>query len=204
MASKAVAALVRSVGSRRAAPALLSTGFLSFTFRRSYSAESPIATPPLLAKLKGDLKAAMKAKDTPRLSVLRAILAAVLNASKTESPIRTDAQLVGLLRKTEATSLAAVEEFRAAKRQDLVDKEQAQVGVLQEYIKTSGLEVFGREELREAVSVVMRDLATDQVPPKSQLGEAIKRLLAPGGPLDGKDFSKSELAELVKEQVPKA
>ena len=62
----------------------------------------------------------------------------------------------------------------------------------------------GREELREAVSVVMRGLATDQVPPKSQLGEAIKRLLAPGGPLDGKDFSKSELAELVKEQVPKA
>ena len=158
----------------------------------------------LETKIMDEMKTAMKAKDTPRLSVLRSIFSAVLNASKTDNPIKTDVQLVGLLRKTEAASQAAVEEFRGAKRQDLVDKEEAQVGVLQEYIQNSGVKVLSKEELREVVGLVLGDLATDQVPPKNQLGEAIKRLLAPGGPLDGKDVNKAELVELVKEQAAKA
>jgi len=172
--------------------------------RRAYSSDAPVATPPFLATLKGDLKTAMRAKDTPRLSVLRAVLAAVLNASKTDSPIQTDAQLVRLLRKTEATSQAAMDDFKAAKRQDLVDKEQAQVGVLQEYLQSSGVELLSREDLKQVVDLMMGDLATDQVLPKSQMAEAMKRLLAPGGPLDGKDYNKAELVELIREHAPKS
>ncbi|OAA59561.1 hypothetical protein SPI_05759 [Niveomyces insectorum RCEF 264] len=96
-------------------------------------------TPPLLAKLKGDLKAAMKAKDAPRLTVLRTILAATLNASKTAQPIRTDAQLVALLRKTARASQEAAAEFRGADRADLAEKEEAQIRVLEEYAQASGL-----------------------------------------------------------------
>jgi len=202
MATKAAAVVARGLACPlRAGYTPFRTAFASSLLRRPYSADAPAAPPPLLAKLKGDLKTAMRAKDAPRLSVLRLVLAEVLNASKTDRPIQTDAQLVHLLRKTEAASQAAVEDFRTAKRQDLVDKEEQQVGVLQEYIRSSGLEVLGKEDLREMVRLTLGDLATDQVPHRSQLGEAVKRLLAPGGPLDGKDFSKPELVELVKEQL---
>lgn len=165
---------------------------------RNYSSEP--APPPLLSKLKGDLKAAMKAKDAPRLTVLRSVLSATLNASKTASPIRTDAQLVALLRKQARSSLDAAAEFRDAGRQDLVEKEEAQVRVLQEYADGSGIESVGEAELRSMVGHVRAELAAEGITGKAATGEAMKRLLATGGPLDGKDVERSELVRIVKEE----
>lgn len=71
----------------------------------------------------------MRAKDTHRLTVLRALLAQTLNASKTSSPISTDAQVLSLLRKNTSASKSAAEEFTTAGRQDLADKENAQIEV---------------------------------------------------------------------------
>ncbi len=166
-------------------------------FYRPYSSEAP--APPLLAKLKGDLKAALKAKDKTRLAVLRGVVASTLNASKTTSPIKTDVQLVALLRKTARESQQAAEEFLTAGRQDLVEKEMAQIKVLEEYATDSGVKTVGSEELQVMVTAVMSELQAEGIAAKAQLGEAWKRLLGAGGPLAGKDFDKTELAKLVKE-----
>ncbi len=125
---------VGRVGSTRLRRPLASSRHLA---PRPYSTE--LSPPPLLAKLKGDLKAAMKARDAARLTVLRSILASTLNASKTAKPIQTDAQLVALLRKTASSSQEALDEFRSAGRDDLADKESAQIKVLEEYVSGSGL-----------------------------------------------------------------
>ena len=77
----------------------------------------------------------MRAKDTTRLDVIRSLRSAILNASKTPKPITNDAQLFLLLTKTLASSQTAIAEFKAASREDLVQKEQAQVAVLEEYMK---------------------------------------------------------------------
>ena len=68
------------------------------------SEPSTLQAPPLLLKLRSDLKTAMKAKDTPRLNVLRALLADVTNSAKTSNPIKTDMQLLSLLRKRAAAA----------------------------------------------------------------------------------------------------
>ncbi|KAI1755213.1 Yqey-like protein-domain-containing protein [Xylaria castorea] len=160
-------------------------------FARSYS-DAP--APPLLQKLKADLKAAMRAKDAARLSVLRAALSATLNASKTSSPITTDAALVALLRKQERGCAEARDEFAAAGRDDLVAKEQAQITVLEEYVAGSGVEELSTDQIRAAVGSVVAGLGD-----KPKLGDVMKTLLAPGGPLDGKNVQKAELARIVKE-----
>ncbi|KAI0196067.1 Yqey-like protein-domain-containing protein [Xylaria flabelliformis] len=160
-------------------------------FVRSYS-DAP--APPLLQKLKADLKTAMRAKDAARLSVLRAALSATLNASKTSSPITTDAALVALLRKQGRGCAEARDEFAAAGRDDLAAKEEAQITVLDEYMAGSGVEELSTDQIRTIVGGVVAGLGE-----KSKLGDVMKTLLAPGGPLDGKNVEKAELARIVKE-----
>lgn len=159
--------------------------------------------PPLLQKLKGDLKTAMRAKDAPRLAVLRSVLAATLNASKTATPIATDAQLIALLRKTQRGNEEASAEARQAGRADLVDKEQAQIKVLEEYVASSGVEVVSEEELRTVVKGVVEAMtaAGGVEGGKAKMGEVMKTLLAPGGPLEGKSVEKAQVARAVKEVV---
>ncbi|KAK3485833.1 Yqey-like protein-domain-containing protein [Neurospora hispaniola] len=164
---------------------------------RAYSSDAAPAPAPLYAKLKGDLKVAMRAKDAPRLVVLRAVLAAVLNASKTSQPIETDAQLVALLRKTARTSQEAADQFRAAGRGDLVEKEEAQIRVLEEYVAGSGVQAVDEAELKDMVQAVQSELAAEGVDAK--MGEVMKKLLGPGGRLDGKDVEKTLVARIVKE-----
>ncbi|KAI0815774.1 Yqey-like protein-domain-containing protein [Xylaria sp. FL0064] len=165
------------------------------TLARSYS-DAP--APPLLQKLKGDLKAAMRAKDAARLTVLRAALASTLNASKTSSPVTTDAALVALLRKQAQGCADARDEFAAAGREDLAAKENAQISVLDEYVAGSGVEELSGDELRAVVSDVVAGLGGGEKP---KLGDIMKTLLAPGGPLDGKTVEKAEVARVVKDVV---
>ncbi len=166
-------------------------------FPRAYSTEAP--PPPLLSKPKGDLKSAMKAKDATRLSVIRSVISSTLNASKTASPIRTDAQLVALLRRTARQFQEAAEEFRGAGRADLAEKEDAQVQVLEEYARGSGVESVAAEELRGMVHATLSEMAAEGVDAKAQVSEGMKRLLGAGGPLDGKDFEKSDVVSILKE-----
>ena len=172
------------------------------SIRCTYSNEASPAAPPLLVKLKGDLKTAMKAKDKPRLSVLRSVLAATLNASKTASPIATDAQLVRLLRKTIRTSKEAIVEFRDAGREDLVEKEEAQVRVLEEYAFASGVDSVDDAQLRDIVQKVVAETAAEGEKPT--VGPLMKKLLAPDGPLANKEFDKASLGSIAKEIVNSA
>ncbi|RYP51429.1 hypothetical protein DL768_003215 [Monosporascus sp. mg162] len=162
----------------------------------STSTSDPPPPPPLLQKLKAELKTAMRAKDAARLTVLRTVLSAAQNASKTSSPIATDAQLVALLRRTRAATEEAADEARAAQRPELVEREEAQVRVIDEYVAGSGVEEVGAEQLRTIVAG-----AVEGEDGKARVGDVMKKLLAPEGPLAGKSFEKAELAKIVKEVV---
>ena len=167
---------------------------------RLYSSDSAPAPPPLLQKIRGDLKAAMRAKEATRLGVLRSVLAATLNASKTAAPINTDAQLVALLRKMTRASQDAAEEFRGAGRGDLEQKEQEQIKILDEYVAGSGVQDVSADDLRIMVAGVVTALASEgEVQGQAKMGDVMKKLLAPGGPLEGKSVEKAELAKVVKE-----
>ncbi|KAF4973849.1 hypothetical protein FZEAL_9195 [Fusarium zealandicum] len=163
---------------------------------RFYSTPAGDAPPPLLSKLKADLKTAMRAKDTPRLSVLRSILSANLNASKTSTPIKTDVQLVALIRKIQKGASDASAEAKAAGRDDLVQKEEEQIKVLNEYAANSGVQSLGEAELKALVQDAVEASKAAGVQAKAILGDVMKRL---AGALEGKDVDRKELAKMVKE-----
>ncbi|OAQ89936.1 Aspartyl/glutamyl-tRNA amidotransferase subunit B-related protein [Purpureocillium lilacinum] len=154
------------------------------------------APPPFLSKLKADLKTAMRAKDAPRLSVLRAIMSANLNASKTATPIKTDVQLVALIRKIQKSALDAAAEAQAAGRQDLVDKENEQARILDGYLADSGVQSLGEAELKALVQDAVKASRAAGTAAKSLMGDVMKRL---AGALEGKDVDRKQVASLVKE-----
>ncbi|KAJ4300435.1 hypothetical protein N0V88_003110 [Collariella sp. IMI 366227] len=202
MASRLSPFLLRSFGRPTTIlrqPASLRVPAVAAGARAAYSSDAVPPPPPLLSKIKDDLKAAMRAKDTNRLAVLRAVLAAALNASKTDKPFRTDAQVVGLLRKSAGKSADAAAEFRGAGREDLAEKEEAQRKILEEYADSaSGRKVSG-EELREVVVKAKAALLADGIAEKAVMGSLMKLLFMPGGPLDGTSVDKKELVDIIKQ-----
>ena len=175
-------------------PRFAVTGFS--TVSRFYSTDAADVPPPLLGKLKADLKTAMRAKDAPRLSVLRAIMSANLNASKTSSPIRTDVQLVALIRKIQKGAIDAAAEAKAAGREDIVQKEEEQIKVLEEYVANSGVQTLGEAELKAMVQEAVDASKAAGVQAKAIIGDVMKRL---SGALQGKDVDKKELSKMVKD-----
>ena len=129
-----------------------------------------------------------------RLSVLRAVLAEVTNASKTSNPIQTDVGLLSLLRKRAASSRAAAAEFSAANRPDLQEKENAQVKVLDEY--ASEVKVMSEEDVKTAIAQVSNQLKDQGTQPT--LPSVMKLLVGSEGSLAGKPVDKASLATLVK------
>ncbi|KAF1980143.1 altered inheritance of mitochondria protein 41, mitochondrial [Bimuria novae-zelandiae CBS 107.79] len=104
--------------------------------RRTFLTTRPLFTdsPTVLSTFQPELKLAMRAKDKPRLTVLRALLAEITNASKTPKPVSNDAALFSLLSKQIKASQGALQEFEAAKREDLVEKERGQLSILEGYL----------------------------------------------------------------------
>lgn len=164
--------------------------------RRAYSSEVDAPPPSLLTKLKGDVKAAMKAKDAARLAVLRAVLAETLNASKTDKPIKTDAQMVALLRKIASKAQEAADEFRGAGREDLVEKEEAQVRILEEYMSQSGVETLDEAAITQIVQAEKARLEAEGTKGGALLGKLMGSVI---GSLAAKDVDKVLVAKIVKE-----
>lgn len=165
---------------------------------RFYSADATPQTPKSLPVIKNDLKTAMRAKDAPRLAVLRTILSANLNASKTSSPIQTDVQLVALLRKLRRSYEDSVSDAEAAGRQDLVEKEQKQIDILDGYIQACGIETVAASELEPMVQKALEAAKEAQVASKDILGKVMSAVVRQ---LDGKDVDKKSLSEMVKKAV---
>ncbi|KAJ5052163.1 uncharacterized protein L3040_001922 [Drepanopeziza brunnea f. sp. 'multigermtubi'] len=150
----------------------------------------------MLLKIRKDMKTALQAKDTPRLTVLRALLAQTLNASKTARPIASDAQVLALLRKSAAAARAASAEFRQNARPDLADKEDRQAAIMEEY--TDAVPAVGEDEVRAAVQAVLDALRAEAGGKELKMGEVLKKVFAPEV-LGEKPVEKGDVARIVKE-----
>ncbi|MBP7451604.1 MAG: GatB/YqeY domain-containing protein [Ottowia sp.] len=81
-----------------------------------------------------DMKTAMRAKDTERLGTIRLLQAAIKQREVDERITLDDAAVVAILDKLLKQRKDSIEAFTKANRQDLVDKEAAEVLVLQAYL----------------------------------------------------------------------
>jgi uncharacterized protein len=93
-----------------------------------------MVTMTLKARITEDMKDAMRAKDTARLSTIRLLLAAIKQREVDERKDMADADVVNVLEKMIKQRRDSITQFEAGKRQDLVEIEKAEVAVLQAYM----------------------------------------------------------------------
>lgn len=88
----------------------------------------------LKATVTEDMKTAMRAKDAPRLSTIRLLLAAVKQREVDERKDLTDADIVAVIEKMLKQRRDSVEQYTKGNRKDLADIEEAEIVVLQGYM----------------------------------------------------------------------
>jgi uncharacterized protein YqeY len=88
----------------------------------------------LKERINEDMKAAMRARETARLSALRLLLAALKQREVDERVTLTDADVVAVIEKMLKQRRDSIAQFEAARRQDLADGEKFEVSVLQAYM----------------------------------------------------------------------
>ena len=97
----------------------------------------------LKTKINDDMKAAMRAKDKERLGVIRLILAAI---KQLEVDNRTSLDKMVKQRRDSIT------QFQAAGRDDLVQKEQFEVEVLQQYMPEALTDAELEQLIKDAIA----------------------------------------------------
>jgi len=88
----------------------------------------------LKGRITDDMKAAMRSGEKERLGAIRMITAAIKQREVDERITLDDAQVINVLEKMLKQRKESVTLFLAGKRQDLADKESAEIALLQTYM----------------------------------------------------------------------
>ena len=100
-----------------------------------------------------DMKNAMRAKDAPRLSTIRMLLAACKQREVDERIVLDDAAVIGLVDKLIKQRKDSIAAFTQAARTDLADKEAAEVLVLEAYLPQR----LNPQEIGAAVAAIVAE-----------------------------------------------
>jgi uncharacterized protein YqeY len=90
----------------------------------------------LKERITDDMKAAMRSGEKERLGVIRMITSAIKQREVDERITLDDAQVLSVLEKMIKQRKESLVQFQAGNRQDLVDKESAEITLLQGYLPT--------------------------------------------------------------------
>ena len=88
----------------------------------------------LAERINEDMKAAMRAKDSARLDAIRMLRAAIKQKEVDGRTMLDDAGIVAVIDKLAKQRRDSIDAFRKAGRQDLVDKESAELALLEGYL----------------------------------------------------------------------
>ena len=111
----------------------------------------------LKERITEDMKAAMRAKDSERLSTIRLLTAAMKQKEVDERVELTDALVVAIVDKLIKQRKDSIEAFTKADRMDLADKETAEMKVLQAYLP----ERLSADEVLAEVKAIVATLSAE-------------------------------------------
>jgi uncharacterized protein len=117
-----------------------------------------------------DMRDAMKARDPARVATLRLLMAAITNVEKEKIRQLDDDEVLEVIAREAKRRRESIEAFEKGGRQDLVDKEAAELKVLETYLPDR----LSDEELAKLVDQAIAE--TGASTPK-QMGEVMKALM---------------------------
>lgn len=125
------------------------------------------------------------------------LLSEISNAANRPVKPNSDVLILALINKTKAKSSISIADFRAAGREDLAEKEEEQLAVLESYSRM--VDKLERTEIAMVAEGIIQ--AVRQAEGKALFGDILKRTLSE---LAGRPTVKSEVVEIVKEALRKS
>jgi uncharacterized protein YqeY len=138
-----------------------------------------------------DLTAAMKAQDAARTSTLRMVKAAMMNRQIEKGSELDDDDMQKLLRSLVKQRRDSIEQYEKAGRQELVDKEQAEVDVIEGYLPQAA----SRDEIEQAVAGAIAETGATSMKDMGKVMKAAQAALA------GKNADGRTVSEIVKSKL---
>ena len=128
----------------------------------------------LKERITEDMKAAMRAKDSARLGAIRLLQAAIKQKEVDERVTLDDAAVIAIVDKLVKQRKDSIAAFTQAGRQDLADKETAELAVLQAYLPAR----LSAEEVAAAVKVLVAEMGASGPADMGKVMGAAKARLA--------------------------
>lgn len=145
----------------------------------------------LTDKIISDLTASMKAQDAARTSALRMVKAAMMNRQIEKGGLLDDEEVSKMLRSLVKQRRDSIEQYEKAGRQELADKETAEILVIEAYLPQAAT----REEIEAAVAAA---IASTQATSIKDMGKVMK---AAQVALTGKNADGRLVSEVVKDKL---
>ena len=129
---------------------------------------------PLKDRITEDMKAAMRAKDQPRLSAVRLLLAAMKQKEVDERVELTDADVLAIIEKMIKQRRESIAQYESAGRKDLAGVEQFELKVLSEYLPQQ----LSETEIAEAIGAALAESGAAGVKDMGKVMALLKPRLA--------------------------
>jgi len=145
----------------------------------------------LKQRIVSDMTASMKARDAERTSTLRMVKAFVMNREIEKGGELSDEEVTKALQSLVKQRRDSIEQYEKASRQDLADKERAEVAVIEGYLPQAA----SREEVERAVLAAVEETGATSM---REMGAVMK---AAQGRLTGRNADNRVLSEIVRAKL---
>jgi uncharacterized protein YqeY len=142
-------------------------------------------------KIQGQIANAMRSKDQLRLDVLRMMKSAVKLKEVEKMKALEENEVIAVLNTLVKQRKDSIEQFRKGGREELAQKEEAEIKIIEEYLPAAASE----EDIRRAVAEAVQETGAASM---KDMGKVMKAAL---GRLAGKSADGAHISQLVKEKL---
>jgi uncharacterized protein YqeY len=145
----------------------------------------------LQEKIQSHMAEAMRGKDQLRLSVLRMMKTAIKNKEVEKMKVLDEGEAIAVLNTLVKQRKDSAEQFRAGGREEMAQKEEAEIKIIEDYLPAAASE----EDIRQAIGEAVQETGATSI---KDMGKVMKATMSR---LAGKTADGSRVSQLVKEKL---
>jgi hypothetical protein len=145
----------------------------------------------LQEKIQSHITDAMRSKDELRLSCLRMMKSAVKNKEIEKMKPLEEGEVLAVLSTLVKQRKDSVEQFRKGGREELAQKEEAEIKIIEQYLPASASD----EDITQAIAEAIQETGASSMKDMGKVMQAVKARLA------GKTVDGGKVSQLVKEKL---
>ncbi len=124
----------------------------------------------LLEKLQDEMKKALKSGEKERLSVIRMLISEIKKVQIDQKKELTDEEIIQILQRYAKQRKEAIQQYKKANREDLVEKEERELKIVQEFLP----EPLSNEEIEKIVEEVIKETGASSM---KDMGKVMKIIM---------------------------